>query len=36
MLNVYDIINNNAHSSFAYIVDACDIFHSRLGHVNFL
>ena len=35
MLNVYDIINNNASSSFAYIVDSCDIWHGRLGHVNF-
>ena len=25
MLNVYDIINNNASSSSAYIVDSCDI-----------
>ena len=35
MLNVYNIINNNASSSSAYIVDSCDIWHSRLGHVNF-
>ena len=35
MLNVYDIINNNASSSFAYIVDSCDIWHGRLGYVNF-
>ena len=35
MLNVYDIINNNTSSSFAYIVDSCDIWHDRLGHVNF-
>ena len=35
MLNVYNIINNNASSSSAYIVDYCDIWHSRLGHVNF-
>ena len=35
MLNVYDIINNNTSSSFAYIVDSCDIWHGRLGHVNF-
>ena len=27
MLNVYDIINNNASSSFTYIVDSCDIWH---------
>ena len=35
MLNVSDIINNNTSSSFAYIVDYCDIWHGRLGHVNF-
>ena len=35
MLNVYDIINNNAFSSSAYIVDSCYIWHGRLGHVNF-
>ena len=35
MLNVYDIINNNTSSSSAYIVDSCDIWHDRLGHVNF-
>ena len=35
MLNIYDIINNNASSSSAYIVDSCDIWHGRLGHVDF-
>ena len=35
MLNVFYIINNNASSSFAYIVDSYDIWHGRLGHVNF-
>ena len=35
MLNVYDIVNNNASFSSAYIVDSCDIWHDRLGHVNF-
>ena len=38
MLNVSDIINNNASSSSSsstYIVDSCDIWHGRLGHVNF-
>ena len=35
MLNVYDIINNNASSSSTYIVDSYDIWHGRLGHVNF-
>ena len=31
MLNVYDIINNNTSSSFAYIVDSYDIWHGRPG-----
>ena len=35
MLNVYDIINNNASSSSAYTVDSCDIWHGKLRHVNF-
>ena len=35
MLNVFYIINNNASSFFAYIIDSCDIWHGRLGHVNF-
>ena len=35
MLNVFYIINNNASSSSACIVDSCDIWHGRLGHVNF-
>ena len=35
MLNFYDIINNNASSSSAYIVDSCNIWHGRLGYVNF-
>ena len=35
MLNVFYIINNSASSSSAYIVDSCDIWHSRLGHVDF-
>ena len=36
MLNVSNIINNNGYSSsFAYIVDSCDIWHGRLRHVNF-
>ena len=34
MLNDFDIINNNASSSFSYIVDSCNIWHGRLGHVN--
>ena len=36
MLNVYDIINNNASFSFAYIVDSCDIWHGRLGRELFV
>ena len=35
MLNVFYIINDNASSSSAYIVDSCDIWHGRLEHVNF-
>ena len=35
MLNVSDIINNNASSSSAYMVDSCDIWHDRLRHVKF-
>ena len=35
MLNFYDIINNNASSSSTYIVDSCNIWHGRLGYVNF-
>ncbi|KAL6334049.1 hypothetical protein AAG906_001803 [Vitis piasezkii] len=34
MLNVYDIINNNASSSSAYIVDSCDIWRGKLRHSN--
>ena len=36
MLNVYDIINNNASFSFAYIVDSCYIWHGRLGRELFV
>ena len=35
MLNVSEIVNNKTSSSPTYIVDSCDIWHSRLGHVNF-
>ena len=35
MLNVYDVINNNASSSSTYIIDSCDIWYDRLRHVNF-
>ena len=34
MLNVSKIVNNN-DSSYASLVDSCDIWHGRLGHVNF-
>ena len=34
MLNVSKLINENTSSS-PYIVDSCDIWHGRLGHVNF-
>ena len=36
MLNVSNIINDNASSSSVYIVDSCDIWHGRLGYVNIL
>ena len=35
MLNVSDIINNNASSSSTYIVASYDTWHGRLRHVNF-
>ena len=35
MLNVSEILNNKASSSSAYIVVSCDVWHGRLGHVNF-
>ena len=35
MLNVSEILNNIASSSSAYIVVSCDVWHGRLGHVNF-
>ena len=36
MLNVSEILNNKApSSSSAYIVDSCDVWKGRLGHVNF-
>ena len=34
MLNVSEILNNKASSS-TYIVDSCDVWHGRLGHINF-
>ena len=35
MLNVSKILNNKASSSFAYIIVSYDVWHYRLGHVNF-
>ena len=35
MLNVSEIMNNKASSSSIYIVDSYDVWHARLGHVNF-
>ena len=35
MLNAFNIINNNVFYYSSYIVDSCDIWHGRLGHVNF-
>ena len=35
MLNVSKIMNNKTSSSSAYIVDSCDVWHGKLGHVNF-
>ena len=35
MLNVLQIMNNKAYSSFVYMVDSCDVWHGILGQVNF-
>ena len=35
MLNVLEIMNENASTSSAYMIDACDLWHGRLGHVDF-
>ena len=35
LLNFFYIINNNVFYSSSYIIDSCDIWHGRLGHVNF-
>lgn len=35
VLNVSEVINGNASTSFAYLVDSVDLWHGRLGHVNF-
>ena len=32
MLSIFEIMNGN--SSFAYLVDSCDVRHTRLGHVS--
>ena len=34
-LNVLDVIMNENVSSSAYLVDSSDLWHARLGHVNF-
>ena len=35
MLNVSEILNNKASSSYAYIIVSCEVWHGRLGYVNF-
>ena len=35
MLNILEILNNKTYSSSSYIVVLCDVWHGRLGHVNF-
>ena len=35
MLNVSKILNNKASSTFSYIVVSFNVWHGRLGHVNF-
>ena len=35
MLNISEILNNKTSLSSAYIVVSCDVWHDRLGHVNF-
>ena len=35
ILNVLNVIMNESVSSFAYIVDSLDLWHARLGHINF-
>lgn len=34
-LYVLNLVNNENASSFAYLVDSFDVWHGRLGHVNF-
>ena len=36
MLNVLEIMNKNASTSPAYMIDSCDLCHGRLGHDGFL
>ena len=35
MLSVSEILNNKAFSYSSYIVASCDVWHGRLGQVNF-
>ena len=35
MLNVLEIMNRNASTSSAYMINSCDLWHGRLGHVAF-
>ena len=35
MLNVLEIMNENASISSAYMIDSCNLWHDRLGHVGF-
>ena len=35
VLNVLEIMNGNASSSSAYLIDSCDLWHGRLGHAGF-
>jgi len=35
MLNVLEIMNENASTFPAYMIDSCDLWHDKLGHVGF-
>ena len=35
VLNVLKVINENASSSSAYLLDFVNIWHDRLGHINY-
>ena len=35
MLNVLEIMNENASTSSAYMIDSCDLWHGRIEHVGF-